>query len=171
MKEIPFFQTPCSCSCNTHINTKPVYYDGAVSILCSLHPAQFLFAQPCKRTHLEIPVSCYSFALSLYIFCMCNPQGLILAICLLQIHHLKLSPQLSQCRRSFLFFSAKELISDIFFFFFWCHFWPFLFLSVCFLLSLSLPVLRLWASYILSWEMCVFTYTYPHALLSCSHPL
>lgn len=132
MKEIPFFQTPCSCSCNTHINTKPVYYDGAVSILCSLHPAQFLFAQPCKRTHLKIPVSCYSFALSLYIFCMCNPQGLILAICLLQIHHLKLSPQLSQCRRSFLFFFSEG--ADIWYFFF---FFGVTFDLFCFSLSAS----------------------------------
>ncbi len=33
----------------------PLLCDGTVSILCSLHPALFLFAQPSKCTHLVIP--------------------------------------------------------------------------------------------------------------------
>lgn len=43
------------CQRNLTQTQRPLFCDGTVSILCFLHPALFLFAQPSKRTHLVIP--------------------------------------------------------------------------------------------------------------------
>lgn len=93
----------------------PLFCDGTVSILCSLHPALFLFAQPSKCTHLVIPNGGNPRQGLFSALPPCLPLPVtqtLLSVCLSQaqrVEHVKLtspSTHLPQCGKSFFFFSS-----------------------------------------------------------------